>query len=128
MLLNSMTYNNQNYSLEGNNFYNEKENFNGYNEESCIDHNMEHMHTNNLGKKLPFNNQSKSLFPSKFPVHSNITNSFLASNLTTEKNSIKGNYLNKQVNIEKKDEVPEFLRLLSKKGGIYSKLINKFNH
>lgn len=126
-MLSSTNDSNQNYPLQGNNFYRESEYLSEGTEEKYRDPNFEHMTNNFTGKKSPFNNQSKNLVPTKFPLHSNITNSFLSSNLTTEQNLIKGNYLNEQVTIEKKDEAPEYLRLLLKNGGIYKKLIKKYN-
>lgn len=126
-MLDSMSYDSQNYPLQGNNFYRENDKVTQYDDESYRDNDFEQMQTNILIKKATFNNQSKNLVPAKFPVHSNITNSFLSANLTAEQNLIKGNYLNEQVTIREKDDVPEYLRLLSNNGGIYKKLIKKFN-
>lgn len=126
--INSIGHEHQNYLLYGNNFY-EEEDENSEKKETGT--NMDTLFDSAPGfvneKKLPFNNQSRNLMPTKFPLHTNLTNSFLASNLTTEQNLIKGNYLNEQVSLGTTNQVPEILKLLSKNGGIHKKLIKKFN-
>ncbi len=125
--LSSMNYVNQNYPLQGNNFYREEDKISEYNEEYYKDQKNEQMQKNISGKKAPFNNHFKNLVPSMFPIHSNLTNSYLDSSLTTERNLIKGNYLNEQVTMQKKEDVSECLNMLSKNGGIYNKIIKKFD-
>jgi len=109
------------------NFYREEDKISEYNEEYYKDQKNEQMQKNISGKKAPFNNHFKNLVPSMFPIHSNLTNSYLDSSLTTERNLIKGNYLNEQVTMQKKEDVSECLNMLSKNGGIYNKIIKKFD-
>lgn len=126
-MLNSMNYDNYCYPLQGNNFQIANKDIDEYDDELSIEDIDHPMQTNKQANKLPFNNQSKNLLPTKFPLHSNLANSFLYSDMTTEKNLIKGNYLNEQVNISKKEDEQNYLRLLSKNGGIHNKLFKKFN-
>lgn len=78
-------------------------------------------------RKIINNNlNKKNLKPIKFPVHNNITNQYILSNIKTEDSLIKDNVLNDQINFDNKINVSEILKLLEKNGSVYKKLINKY--
>lgn len=71
--------------------------------------------------------QKKKLQPIKFPIHSNMTNSFIKSILNTEQNPVKDNNLNDQINLKNTNEMNnDILKLVQENGSIYQKLKKKY--